>query len=1102
MNKIPVFVTIFICLFLNVALSVAQSEELPDIILQTGHDKEIFSLVFSPDGQQLASSSKDGTVRLWDLTTGKSIRFFEGNTAHVSTLVFSPNGNQLVFGDDGGTIGIWDLESDQPVKLLEGHTGKVSTLVFRPDGLELASGSSDGTIRIWAAATGQPVRMLKGQNETFTSVAFSPDGRRIASGNLSGTIRLWDSFTGHPVRSLEGPTSLEGDTVEVSTLVFSPNGNQLVFGGDDGTIGIWNLGTDKMVPYYSDHSDRVLALAFNPDGQHVVSGSEDGTVDRWDPATRQTLDNFVGQQGKTYALGFSPDVQQFASGSFNGTIILWNLKEAKIVRTLEKHLDDGTIIPWNLKKPKIVHTLKNYLDIVNSVAFSPDGRQLASGTQTGIIFLWDTKTGKPRILRAPSGSVTSVVFSPDGKQLASGYRDRTLRIWDPKTEQVMRTMKSRGGSIYSLVLSKSRKRGISSLAFSPDGRQLGSGTFDGTIELWDTVTGRAIYSEVFTAPTVTSVAFSPDGREFASGDVNGSIWLLDLTTREAHRINTDLGWIKSLVFRPDDGRKLVIASADGTITLLERTKSRVTVRFQLRSVSTTSVAFSPDGRQLASGHSDGAVRLWDPETGEPVRTMKGHNGDVNSVAFSPDGRMLASGSVDGSTKIWDATNGRPLVSLYGLGSRDFATHTSKEGYFVASEKGANFISWKFKNQLFSFARYAEPLNIPEYVADALLGLDVPAPDFSWLKDKPPKLTWVNPIEETDSGKIQIILNYEGFNPYDHGVFTHNNQHVKPLEAPSGARMNQEIQLPLELQIQQNEIFAVAIDSKDLQSDPIAKDFFYTKGKKLGGPIFKKSGGKFRGLVAGVIHYVGGLESEPPLKLGEAARRMASSIRRLAEGRGFEPDKIEITVLAGGKDTLDEPTRTRFLETILRFGNDSHEKDTLAVYFTGHGAKDYLYGSGADLDNDIRRIPFSKLSQLISESRAGTNLVFLDTCRVLNASTTDGGEPLSGFAKSADGDAWFYSANAKKGQRSYIDKKLGYGIYTKYLSAALEGHEADGWSDQGLTNKKDGVVTATELNAFITRKVRDDVTKNVSGTSKQDPQISVPGEFPLYEYNGS
>jgi WD40 repeat protein len=289
-----------------------------------------------------------------------------------------------------------------------------------------------------------------------------------------------------------------------------------------------------------------------------------------------------------------------------------------------------------------------HTDQVTSIAFSPDGRTLASGSLDNTIKLWNVADGRElRTLMGHRSWVFSVAFSPDGHALASGSADETVKLWDVASGQLLRTLTA-------------HTEGVTSVSFSPDGQILACGNGDNTIKLWDVVSGRELRSLVGHSDVVESVAFSPDGRTLASGSADKKIKLWQVATgRELRSFEGHTAEVDSVAFS-SDGRTLASGSEDDTIKLWDVATGRElrTLTGHLNAVF--SVAFSPDGRILSSGSADRTIQLWDVASGREIRSLTDHKSAIHSIAFSPDGHVLASGSWDFSIKLWDLASGREL----------------------------------------------------------------------------------------------------------------------------------------------------------------------------------------------------------------------------------------------------------------------------------------------------------------------------------------------------------------------------------------------------------------------------------------------------------
>ncbi|WPJ64265.1 hypothetical protein SMAC4_13771 [Sordaria macrospora] len=337
---------------------------------------------------------------------------------------------------------------------------------------------------------------------------------------------------------------------------------------------------------------------------------------------------------------------------------------------------------WIQTKPAVeldwnacLQTLEGHSNGVNSVAFSPDGQRLASGSYDHTIKIWDPASGSClQTLEGHSRSVNSVAFSPDGQRLASGSYDHTIKIWDPASGSCLQTLEG-------------HRRWVNSVAFSPDGQRLASGSYDHTIKIWDPASGSCLQTLEGHSGRVNSVAFSPDGQRLASGSGDCTIKIWDpasgscLQTLEGHR-----RWVNSVAFSPD-GQRLASGSYDHTIKIWDPASGSCLQTLEGHSRSVNSVAFSPDGQRLASGSGDCTIKIWDPASGSCLQTLEGHSRSVNSVAFSPDGQRLASGSGDCTIKIWDPASGSCLQTLEGHRRWVNSVAFSPDGQRLASGSG-------------------------------------------------------------------------------------------------------------------------------------------------------------------------------------------------------------------------------------------------------------------------------------------------------------------------------------------------------------------------------------------------------------------------------
>ncbi len=303
------------------------------VLTLTSHPKWVYSWAYSvaisPDGQTLASGTRDNTIKLWQLSTGRELRTLKGHSGWWSVGVFSvaisPDGQTLASGSTDKTIKLWQVSTGREISTLTGHTRAISSVAFSPDGQTLASGSTDKTIKLWQVSTGREISTLTGHTRAISSVAFSPDGQTLASGSTDKTIKLWQVSTGQEI------STLTGHTAPVNAIAFSPDGQSIASGSStqssgipDGVIKLWQVSTGQEISTLTaNDSFCVIAVAFNSDGQTIASGNADKTIKLWQPSTGRELRTLRGHTDAVISVAFSPDGQTLASSSVDKTINIW-----------------------------------------------------------------------------------------------------------------------------------------------------------------------------------------------------------------------------------------------------------------------------------------------------------------------------------------------------------------------------------------------------------------------------------------------------------------------------------------------------------------------------------------------------------------------------------------------------------------------------------------------------------------------------------------------------------------------------------------------------------------------------------------------------------
>ena len=540
------------------------------------------------------------------------------------------------------------------------HTASdVAALAFAPDG-GVRSVDDAGHLCHWTA-DGR-LRSQATLSDLETVWAFSPCGRYLAS--AAEQLQLWDAATGRSLNTFPGEAW-------VTALGFAPGGGVLVGGHDDGQVTLWDTATAARLGQLQAHPGAVSAVAVSPDGSKLATAGEDRSVRVWELATLTQLAEFKSHTDRVPALTWAADNRTLVSAGWDTSARVWRLGTPDPLILLNSHAEqvvgaafagtgvlatadsDNDIHIWaDPVNAKATRVLRGHADEIRAIAFSADGKLLASGGADRVIHIWDAATGDLVAGPAPASRHAICAF-PVGDALHLASAAAGLRVWDAATGE---------------PVGPNDPRPAASVAASPDGTVLAVGGTDIFTRLYVDGNGPVLLEA--TKPPVAAVAVSPNA-EFVvhTSPADGLAWVWDVKTAQPRLIligAADGCTLETIAVHPDNTRVAVggidylsTGERDGAVCIWDLATQQNLLTFD---VGVHAVAFDPSGRYLAGAGITDTVHVWDLSTQESVFALEGHQDKVNALAFSPDGSFLLSASDDQTVRVWDVLSGRLIAA--------------------------------------------------------------------------------------------------------------------------------------------------------------------------------------------------------------------------------------------------------------------------------------------------------------------------------------------------------------------------------------------------------------------------------------------------------
>ena len=643
------------------------------------HSDAVLSMAYHPKGTAVASGSRDGSVRVWEVPTGRELAQLPAHQGEVRAIAYSPDGDYLLTAGDDREVRLWDLKKQEISQRFAGHQEPITALAISADGKMVATGGGDRKLRLYERATAKLLNELPGHGLSINGVAFSPDGKLVASACADQRLRVFDTANGgvklaipqfqgnqyavtflpdsrtvalagaRPTRVLLIDTrdgsvqrSLEGHTEAVTGLSISADGKRLASISDDRTARVYELPEGKPLVVQA-LEDVPRALALSPDGTRLATGGLDRQVRWWELA--------ASDQSRLLAGGGEGKIWGVAAGA--GTTSL-------LAR------DDGSLALLRGEDGSLAREVKPGGGAVTCVASSTDSPTLAVvGSLNGTARLVDSQTLETKqTLEGHGRPITSVAIAPGNALVATGDASGKILVWKPGQAQPVATPTPCPGP-------------VSALAFAGDGQWLAAATNDPVVRLYEASTGKALPDVRGSATPVVSLAGLARGKKLAAGCADGIalVWNLDQPesgpgTFKGHTQGQNRAALMPLsaIAARGDGKLLATAGSDRVVRLWDPATLEEWKALSGPTNWVTGLAFDSRGVQLTAVSAGGLPRAWDLESSREQSQGLGHTREVKALTFSPDGKTLASTSLDQTTRTWDVASGRSRLLIDNAGA--------------------------------------------------------------------------------------------------------------------------------------------------------------------------------------------------------------------------------------------------------------------------------------------------------------------------------------------------------------------------------------------------------------------------------------------------
>lgn len=1115
----------FLCVSL---ISIGQSNLSIDAVIQSGHSQYITCSDFSPNGKFVVTGSGDNSIILWDAIYGKQIRNFNHHFKRINSLSYSHNGKTILSTSNDNSAKLINVETGDLIHSFQLKNTVIANAYFSSDDQKIIITDDRDGFSVWSSMDGELLgKYKKNHSRTNEANLLSPDGTKVLSKVNWKTVACMKLSTNDTLFTM--------DFDKAYTMSFSQNGKFIVIGSSKLFSKIFDANSGELIyELKSDYEtgcdgcNTVAQISNTEKYGFTMSSKNDGIL--WSLKTGKKIKKFGDLKRLPYSVAFSAD-DKYLLISFSKAVYVYNIQTGKNIVTIENKwmnyyeykfnsAANQIIVPtknntseiWDVSKGRKVTTLKGYLNekradglkydytnyydkkilhyisLKTNLSLSPNNNYFTIGKVDTSAVIINLQTGRKVKTITDSKTIITHDYSQDGKWMAIAGGDGKISIYDTKTNTLKYILKGHTALVFDL-------------RFSANGTELVSGSWDGTMIVWDFKNESIIQHVDLGGYSPYLVRYSPNDLYVLTGDLGKGVDFWEIDSKQKFRsLIGHTNTISGMEFSKD-GSTMVTSSWDGKIKIWNVLTGMLTSKIKGDGSPVYAVCYSTSGKEIISAGGDRLIHIWNSENAKSAGVLKGHTAAVTDIKMTTDGKYLVSRAANGEVMVWDYFAKKEIYTYIQINQNDWLVKNS-DGYFDGSPNALSLVNYVSGMEVISLNSLFDKYYTPNLVVRLMKGekLNDSGKNLKELIDDRPQIKFQfastikrdlqieeDSIYQSKSKKItlniSVLENGKSINEirlYNNGKLLESESWQKDIVFRGDGNVKS---FEIDLIDGVNEISAIAISGQKVESDPINLTLAYNDDA---------TNSDLHVFSIGINKY-----KNKSYDLNYAVKDANDFSKVILKGADSLFDNVYEYSLQNS-----EANKVNIIKTFKDLVLNIDAEDVFVFYYAGHGVMSLgemadfylvahnvtnLYGEELLKDEGMSATELMNYSQAISAQK---QLFVLDACHsggALNSFSTRGGGREKAIAQLARNTGTFFLTASQDVQYANESGDLKHGLFTYALLEVLNG--------DSFSAALDGKITINEIKTYVEERVPE-LSEQYHGSSQYPTSYSFGQDFPI------